>query len=397
MASPAQTPASADPAAPTKSTPSHERPIAPAPTRLYDSHQLNPDNSITFRLDAPHAQRVDLVTDISGAVLPLTRNDEGLWTVTTSPLPPALYAYAFSVDGVDQADPRNPLLKPNLVSNASMVLVPGTPAQPWEPVAVPHGTVHSHVYTTAAVEGLPANQSRYLVYTPPDYASQPKTLYPVLYLLHGWSDWEASWIQTGQAHFIFDALIASGTASGITAGIDAGKAKPMVVVMPLCYGQMSFVESGFGVWQDPAAVLENVRHFQRALLDEILPQVEAGYNVRRDREGRAIAGISMGGLESLLIGLSHMDRFAWIGGFSSALTHFEQQAPGLLPGLKTETAKLRLLWLACGAEDPLLTANRKSIAWLRQQGLAVTAVETPGGHAWPVWRNNLIQFAPLLF
>src|ERR1700691_514006 len=124
------------------SSPIRRRPIAPTPTRLYDSHQVHADKSITFRLDAPNAQRVDLVTDIDGTILPLARSEEGLWIVTTSPLSPALYAYAFSVDGVDQPDPRNPWMKPNLLSNASMVLVPGTPAQPWELADVAHGTVH---------------------------------------------------------------------------------------------------------------------------------------------------------------------------------------------------------------------------------------------------------------
>jgi enterochelin esterase-like enzyme len=367
-------------------SPIRERPIAPMLSRVYDSHQVNPDNSITFRLDAPNARSVDLVTDIDSMMLPLTRSDDGLWSVTTSPLSPALYAYAFSVDGVDQPDPRNPRPKTNLISNASMVLVPGRPAQPWEPAAIPHGVVHSHAYSTVAVEGLPANQARYLVYTPANYASQRNTHYPVLYLLHGWSDLETAWTQIGQAHHIFDVLIASG------------KAKPMVVVMPLCYGQMKFVQSGFGVWQDPTAILENLRHFQEALLNEILPQVEAGYHVRVDSEGRAIAGNSMGGLESLLIGLSHSHQFAWIGGFSSALTHFDAIQARVLPcDLKTRITDPRLLWLACGSEDSLLASNQRSIAWLKLQGLPVTVVETPGGHTWPVWRNHLIQFAPLLF
>ncbi len=377
------------PASPS-SSPIRQRPIAPAPSRLYDSHQINPDSSITFRLDAPNAQSVDLVSDISGAILPLTRGGDGLWSVTTARLAPALYAYAFSVDGVDQADPRNPLLKPNLISNASMVLVPGSPAQPWEAADIAHGTLHHHVYTSTAAEGLPANQSRYVVYTPPDYAWRPEARYPVLYLLHGWSDCETSWTQVGQAHLIFDSLIASG------------KVKPLVAVMPLGYGQMKFVRSGFDVWQDPSAVAENVSHFQRALLNEILSQVEAGYNVRRDREGRAIAGNSMGGLQSLLIGLSHTDQFAGqfssIGGFSSALTHFlSPQAPLSPPRRNANAADLQLVWMACGGEDPLLESNRRAAAWLEQQGLPVTLVETPGGHTWPVWRNNLVQFAPLLF
>jgi enterochelin esterase-like enzyme len=368
------------------STPSRERSIAPALGRIYDAHQVNSNHSITFRIDAPNARRVELVTDIVREVLPLSKGPDGLWSLTTPPLPPALYAYAFSVDGVDHPDPRNPWIKPNLVSNASLVLIPGTPAQPWEMTAIPHGTVHSHVYTTSVVTGLPANQSRYVVYTPPGYDAHAGALYPVLYLLHGWSDSENSWTQIGQAHLILDALIASG------------QAKPMVVVMPLGYGQMSFVEAGIGVWKMPPAISANATHFQRALMNEILPQVQSTYNIRQDREGRAIVGQSMGGLASLLIGLNHTDQFAWIGGFSSAVSILDnQQAPGFFENLNPATAKLSLVWLGCGVEDPLLTPNRNLILWLKQQGLSITEAETPGGHAWPVWRENLVDFASLLF
>jgi enterochelin esterase-like enzyme len=363
-----------------------QRPTAPTLSRVYDSHQVHSDRSITFRLDAPNAQRVELVTDITSDVLPFTKAQDGLWSVTTATLSPAIYAYAFSVDGVDQPDPRNPWLKRNLISNASMVLVPGAPAEPWETTAVPHGIVHSHLYTTLAVEGLVASQSRYLVYTPPGYDAHANPPYPVLYLLHGWSDTEASWTQVGQAHFIVDALIASG------------KAQPMIVVMPLSYGQMSFVETNAGVWNDSAAILANVTRFQQALLSEVLPQVESSYNVRRNRNGRAIAGQSMGGLESLLIGLNNADRFAWIGSFSAAVSLFDaQQAPRLLPNLNLDAAKPKLVWLSCGTEDPLLPQNRAVATWLKQQLLPITEVETPGGHTWPVWRNNLILLAPLLF
>lgn len=368
------------------SAPTRQRAIAPTLGRVYNSHEIHPDRSITFRLDAPHAQAVNLVTDITPDVLPLTKEAEGLWTVTTAPLSPAIYAYAFSVDGVAQPDPRNSWVKMNLVSQASMVLVPSVPAKPWEPAAIPHGTVHSHVYTTAAVEGLPANQSRYVVYTPAGYDADGERRYPVLYLLHGWSDSEISWTQIGQAHHILDALMA------------AGEAKPMVVVMPLGYGQMSFVESGVGVLNDPAAVLANAVHFERALLNEILTQVESSYRVRRDREGRAIAGQSMGGLESLLIGLNHADMFAWIGGFSSAVGWLD--GPGsseLLRGPSSSAVMPRLVWLTCGLEDPFLAANRRVIAWLEQQGVSIAAGETAGGHTWPVWREDLVRFVPLLF
>jgi enterochelin esterase-like enzyme len=375
---------------PTKSS-THSRPIAPAPDRVFNSHQVNRDHSITFRLDAPNAKTLNLVSDITDDLVPLTKGPDGLWAVTTSPLPPALYSYAFSVDGVDQPDPRNSLPKPSLILGASMVLIPGTPAKPWEPADVPHGTVHSHVYTTTLVEGLPASQSRYIVYTPPGYNPDTGQPYPVLCLLHGWSDAEIAWTQIGQAHLILDALIA------------AGNAKSMVVVMPLGYGQMSFVEEGIEVWQNPAAIMASAMRFQRALLNEVLPQVESKYNVRRDRGGRAIAGLSMGGLQSLLIGLNQLDKFAWIGAFSSALSFLDdrrtqQLFPNLVsPAAHSSSPKPSLVWISCGTEDPLLPSNRNFIAWLKQHEVSRIAVENAGGHTWLEWRDRLVQFAPLLF
>jgi enterochelin esterase-like enzyme len=375
---------------PTNSS-TRSRPIAPAPDRVFNSHQVNRDHSITFRLDAPNAKTVDLVSDLTEDVVPLTKGPDGLWAVTTSPLPAALYSYAFSVDGVDQPDPRNSLPKPSLILGASMVLRPGTPAKPWEPADVPHGTVHSHVYTTTLVEGLPASQSRYIVYTPPGYNPDTGQRYPVLCLLHGWSDAEIAWTQIGQAHLILDALIA------------AGNAKSMVVVMPLGYGQMSFVEEGIEVWQNPAAIMASAMRFQQALMNEVLPQVESKYNVRRDRDGRAIAGLSMGGLQSLLIGLNQLDKFAWIGAFSSALSFLDDRRTQQLfsdlvsPAANSSSPTPSLVWISCGTEDPLLPSNRNFIAWLKQRDVSLIAVENAGGHTWLEWRDRLVQFAPLLF
>lgn len=366
--------------------PARERSIAPGSGRTYNSHQVNSDRSITFRLDAPNAHRVELVTDITRDVLPLAKGEDGLWSVTTSPLPPAIYAYAFSVDGVDQPDPKNPWLKANLVSNASMVLVPDAQAKPWEPTDVPHGTVHSHLYTSRVIEGMPAKQNRYLVYTPPAYDTNATTKYPVLYLLHGWSDSEISWTQIGQANLIMDSLIG------------ARKIEPMVVVMPLSYGEMEFVEKGINVWNDSTAILANLMHFQQALLNEILPQVESTYHVRNDRDGRALAGQSMGGLESLVIGFNHPDTFGWIGGFSSAVTVLNtKEGSTLLSNTGPGTAQPRLLWISCGTDDPLLSDNRAVTKMLTERTLSVTSIETPGGHTWPVWRDDLIRFTPLLF
>ena len=364
----------------------HPRPIAPAPDRVYNSHQVNSNHSITFRLEAPNAKTVELVSDITADVVPLVQGSDGLWAFTTSSLPPGLYSYAFSVDGVDQPDPRNSLPKPRLILGASMVLIPGQPAKPWELADLPHGAVHSHVYTTASVEGLPANQSRYVVYTPPAYDPESAVPYPVLCLLHGWSDAEIAWTQIGRAHFILDALIA------------IGQAKPMIVVMPLGYGQMSFVETGIDIWQNPAAITASVMRFQRALLNEVLPQVESTYKVRRDRESRAIAGLSMGGLQSLVIGLNHPDKFAWIGAFSSALAFLDdRRAAQLFPDITSGALEPSLLWISCGTEDPLLASNRNFIAWLKERDVSLTALETSGGHTWLEWRDRFVDFAQLLF
>jgi enterochelin esterase-like enzyme len=148
------------------------------------------------------------------------------------------------------------------------------------------------------------------------------------------------------------------------------------------------------VWDEDATVGRNVSLFSRALLTEVLPQVESGYNVSKDRDDRAITGLSMGGLESLTIGLTHPEQFGWVGGFSSAVGHREKDELAALSG---KSAGLHLLWIACGTADDLITPNRKFIAWLRSKDVPLTAVETPGMHTWMVWRDNLAHFAPLLF
>jgi enterochelin esterase family protein len=209
--------------------------------------------------------------------------------------------------------------------------VPGAP-QLWDVRDVPHGVVHHHVYKSSAIEGLPVGMEDYYVYTPPGYDAAAAKLYPVLYLLHGWSAVAESWLHDGQANLILDNLIAQG------------QAVPMIVVMPLGYGDLSFVTGGFGQWNDEAKIGNNLQRFGNALLSEIVPQVESGYRVSARREDRAIAGLSMGGGESLVIGLNHPDTFAWIGGFSSAVMygHFDGVFPNLDPKIP-----LKLLWVSC--------------------------------------------------
>ncbi len=245
-----------------------------------------------------------------------------------------------------------------------------------------HGVVHQETYTTRFVTGLPGDQGRFLVYTPPNYNADRKPGYPVLFLLHGWGGSAEAWVKTGHVDEVLDHMIANG------------KVKPMVVVMPLGYGDMSFLTNGFEVWRDQDQISNNVNRFQKTLLGEILPQVEAHYDVAKDREHRAIAGLSMGGLESLTIGLRHPEVFASIGGFSSAIFAVAGED---LTRLDASRENLKLLWMACGTDDDLLSLNRIFEMHLKEEGLPVTVVETPGRHAWPVWRDNFRHFAPLLF
>jgi enterochelin esterase family protein len=313
----------------------------------------------------------------------MQRDAEGVWSATTPVLPPEYYGYTFSLDGHTILDPLNFHVRPNLVSGSDVVLIPGTPAAPWELAAIAHGTVARHTYTTHAAVHLPAGQESYVVYTPPGYDARRKGGYPVLYLLHGWSDDETGWTAVGHANDILDSLI------------DSGKAVPMIVVMPLGYGDYDFVTHGFSVWNDSSQVAANTRRFASMLTGEIVPAVEHEYNVAPGRENRAIAGLSMGGLESLTIGLTDSAQFAWVGGLSSAIqgADFNQIVPGITPA----KADLRLLWVACGTGDRLVTPNRAFTAWAKTKGLPVTAVETPGAHTWLVWRDNLLHLAPLLF
>jgi enterochelin esterase-like enzyme len=358
------------------------KPAAPPPPLL--SHELNADHSVTFRFKDAAATKVELNLEGVAKPIPMTRGKGGIWSFHTQPLQPEIYYYYFVDGGEPRIDPENHWVASNLVNPASSVVeVPGSGPQLWNETDVPHGTVHTHTFTSKIARGLPADQEEVVIYTPPGYDAHAAKPYPVLYLLHGWSGAAEGWVKDQRANFILDNLLAEG------------KIRPMVVVMPLGYGEMSFLENGSDQWNDPAAVDHNTQLFMSLLTGEIMPMAEGAYNISRDREGRAITGLSMGGLEALDTGLHRTDKFAWIGGFSSAVHNLDYEHQ--LAGLDPKTADLKLLWIACGTEDVLIDANRKMIAFLRAKGMPVIQVETPGLHDSLVWRDNLIHFAPLLF
>jgi len=342
--------------------------------------EVHPDNSVTFRFRAPNAQDVKLAREGTDPVA-MQKDDQGVWSVTTTPLPPDYYGYSYSVDGVRNLDPYNHLMVPNLITPGNAVHVPGPASLPWEMNDVPHGEIHHHFYKSVAAE----DERDFYVYTPPGYNPSAKLTYPVLYLLHGFSDDASGWTAVGHANVIFDNLIAQS------------KAKPMIVVMPLGYGTLEVIRLGWGGTSNHPDVHErNLVKFREALLTEVIPKVESEYRVAKDRNSRAIAGLSMGGHESLFTGLNNLDKFAWIGAFSSGglPDAFEKDFPGLDAKANQQ---IRLLWIACGTEDHLITVNRNLREWLKSKGVQHTDIETPGMHTWMVWRRNLAEFAGLLF
>lgn len=345
--------------------------------RPVTSPEVNADHSVTFRFHAPGVKEVFLAREGADRV-PMQKDADGLWSFTTPPLEPDLYGYGFVADSVTLLDPNNASIKPNLLNPQSVVHVPGPASLPWEVNNVPRGMLHRHFYHSTVV----GDDRDFFVYTPPGFAAG--RTYPVLYLLHGFSDDASGWTAVGRAHIIFDNLLAQG------------KIKPMLVVMTLGYGDLQIVARNSPAFRDPVLVKRNYDKYRDALFTEVMPEVEWRYGASKDRAQRAIAGLSMGGAESLFVGLNALDRFAWIGAFSAG--GLNEDFDATFPKLDSSASRqIRLLWIACGTEDRLIDFNRKARAWLKSKGVEHTAVETPGMHTWMVWRRNLATFAPLLF
>lgn len=351
---------------------------APLVAQFVKSPEVNPDRSVTVRLWAPSAQKVEMLLGVASGMktFPLIKDEKGTWSYTTEALAPDLYSYNLLVDGTPIIDPGVRQYVPNYLSQGGVFLVPGSPAELWEETDVPHGVVSHHFYSSKIV----GDRRDYYVYTPPNFDRKKK--YPVLYLLHGYSDEANAWTQMGRANFILDNLIAQG------------KAKPMLIVMTLGYGAPKILESGWNLGHNPLWET-NITKYTDTLLQEVMPQVEREYPVIKDRKGRAIAGLSMGGAETFYTGLNHIDTFAYMGPMSSAIFDDPEK---WYPKLNAKEAeKIQLLWIACGKEDHLIDNNRKFEQWLTTKGVKFTTVETDGAHTWMVWRRNLVELAPLLF
>ncbi|MFH1570247.1 MAG: alpha/beta hydrolase-fold protein [Gemmatimonadota bacterium] len=341
---------------------------------------LHPDGTVTFAVAAPRADSVKVVGNLPSAPVPMAADSTGTWSVTVGPLEPGIYFYSFDVDGLHTLDTANPWVHEGLGAGTSVLLVPASPPAFYEERGVPRGTAHLHRQRSV----LLGDERGYEVYTPPGYDAEPERRYPVLYLLHGYTDTEASWRITGRADVILDNLIAGGAAV------------PMIVVRPFGYAapQAGDVEGeGPEVWMRWFARV--TPRFERYLLEELIPRVEAEYRTLPDARHRAIAGLSMGGGQSLFIGLGHPDVFAWVGAFSSAVSE-EVHGP-LLADPDALNRQLSLLWIGCGREDFLYQANTAFLARLDSLGVRHTAHLTAGSHSWPVWHQYLHQLLPVLF
>src|SRR5437016_8801705 len=225
------------------------------------SPEVHADRSVTFRFRAPNVKEVAVSIEGSSMPLPMQKDDQGVWSVTTDPLAPDFYGYSFIADGVGLFDPSNHAIKPNFLYRASEMHVPGPASLSWEIGAVPHGEIHHHFYKA----GVVGDHRDFFVYTPPGYDARGKQSYPVLYLLHGFSDDASAWTAVGRVNVILDNLIAQG------------KANPMIVVMPLGYGAPEVLLPNSGVWLDRAITDCNFAKFREALLAEVFLSVVAGY------------------------------------------------------------------------------------------------------------------------
>lgn len=351
------------------------KPAAPRPPPVV-SPEIKADGSVTFRLKAAKADEVQVRGQWAKEPLALVKDDKDVWSATSAPLPAGVWEYSLVVDGVAMVDPGNVAIKPMREPRTSILHLPGTPAKDWDFQDVPHGTVHTHVYAAKAFGGA---AREVMVYTPPGYEGGT-AVYPLLVLQHGSGDNQMTWTAHGKAHYIFDNLIAGK------------RAVPMVVLMLNGHPPAGVVKDA-----DPAKRrAEAMDAFVRELVQDALPLVDATYRVAKGPELRAITGLSMGGGHSLGAGLTHLDQFGWVGAFSAAPPDADLLKPVLDDAAGTN-AKLKLLWIAIGKDDFLLERNQTFIATLKEKGIRHEYLLTEGGHSWPVWRQYLIDFTPLLF
>lgn len=371
----------------------------PATTNVLgaESPQVLPDHRVMFSLKAPDAKsvKVDGGSGLGAVPFSLTKGSDGVWTLTTAPVVPGFHYYWFSVDGVQVNDPGSETYF-GYGKETSGIEVPEEGADYYAIRDVPHGQVREFWYRSKTT----GHWRRALVYTPPEYDKNAAARFPVLYLQHGAGENETSWTKQGRANFILDDLISEG------------KAKPMIVVMDHGYatreGEKPLVLRR-GVPGDE--VRRAFETFGEVVLQDLIPAIDANFRTMPDREHRAMAGLSMGGMQTMQIAPKHLDTFAYLGSFSGpvlpgigvkegaaidAKTAFE----GAFSDAATINKQVKLIWIGVGTEEPqFYDGIHKAAEALKSSGLRnVVYYESKGtAHEWQTWRRSLADFVPRLF
>lgn len=346
------------------------------------SPEIAANNSVTFRIHSPNAQQVSLFGSWMnyGETLPLVKNEQGVWSVSTAPIESSMYHYNLFVDGVGIIDPANPHALRDGTRYASLLLIPGKGAELFQINEVKHGSLSQVWYESKTLDLY----RRMYVYTPPGY-NESKDSYPVLYLLHGGGGDEDAWTSLGRANYILDNLIAEG------------KAKPMLIVMTNGNAnQTSSLRTKPGAPTLSREELQRYRgKFEESLVKDVIPYIEANYRVKSGKESRAIAGLSMGGMHTITASSEFPGTFGYIGVFSSGVFTADEALEEKFIAMKN--SGINRYWVACGIDDFVMESNKRLLDLLRKTDIKHDYFENEGGHTWANWRLYLSMFAPMLF
>jgi enterochelin esterase family protein len=351
-----------------------------------------------FRVKAPDAGSVKL-NFWSGPKLDMAKQPDGFWTVTTPPLAPGLHYYTLIIDGAEVSDPSSYAFYGG-GRDASMIEIPEPGATYYSAQDVPHGQVRE-IWYHSSVTG---DWRHVLVYTPPGYDTQTKVRYPVLYLQHGGGEDETGWTKQGHANFILDNLIA------------AGSSKLMIVVMANGYARRAghtppdLTGKPFGSPEMMKAMQEMAQAFEDDMTQVLIPYIDSNFRTISDRDHRAMAGLSMGGMQTFQVTFDHLELFSYIGGFSGAggmsMMRGDQKFDtktafnGALADPVAFAKRVHLLWIGVGTEEPAMmhAGIVKLHTALDEAKVGHVFYESPGtAHEWQTWRRDLKDFAPRLF
>jgi enterochelin esterase-like enzyme len=324
-------------------------PVAAQRPPAITSPEVHPDRSVTFRYFSKKASKVTLSGEFSKGSVSLSKDTSGIWSVTIPPVAPDIYPYSFRVDSIETADPNNTYIFANERFKRSIVDIPAERPLIHALQNVPHGKINYRYYKSSTL-GV---TRQLLVYTPPGFDAKKK--YPVLYLIHGGSDTEETWTKVGRAHLIADNLMAQG------------KARPMIIVMP--YGNVR-----------PNAMSD----FTKDMLNDIIPFVEAGYPVLTDSKNRAVAGFSVGGGQTLNIGLMNTDKFAYVSSYApyTATEEFKRNFENWQPDAGIINKQLKYFAVHVGTDDFLFESVKQNLAMFKEKNINVKSYIVPGGHTW---------------